>query len=202
MDDVMNKKHPFPLLTECRLRVAIPSALLPAALALVLMAASCSAAGKNNTTQKGAPYQGDTGKALESADRIDREKTYEIYFRLTTPEECIRVEMTSRAPESAIEKKVRVIRTFFIVEKSVDLSKFDVRNAARTVFSEIGRNYDQNWNRTKEITLCSTPSDPIRKMDPSLYRIRFTSFRDDPFSFEIIIYSKNSAVFSEKPAPR
>ena len=90
------------------------------------------------------------------------------------------------------------MKIFFLVEKAIDISRFMNANGKKFVLSEIGRNFDYNWKRKKEIIICSSRVDPIKKFDKAIYRIRFTTFREEDFHFMIKIHSKDKINFLEK----
>lgn len=141
-------------------------------------------------------YNNTTQKAFESDDKIDRWKTYEIFFKLSKDEECININLSSQIFDEAINKNIN-FKTYFIVEKAVDISKFI--SDKKIVYSEIGNNFDNSWNTKQEIEIRSSEMDPIKKLkNSSTYRIRFTTFRDLNFNFSILIFSKNSITLTEK----
>ncbi len=155
-------------------------------------------------------FSGVTEPSIESKSRIDKEKTYEIYFKIKEDEKCIKISMKSSVQYESIVKDEKSVKTYFIVEKAIDISKFikeEPRESSKTVnrdiqktaFSEIGRNFDYRWNRKRSVLICTVGEDPIKKLDKlSLYRIRFTIFMKYNFSFTITVNSDQKIIFIKK----
>lgn len=141
-----------------------------------------------------------SGKAnnkIKADKPIDTGKTYEVFFRLREREECIKIVVSSFTIDDIQENEVG-IKTFFIVEKAVDMSRF--RNMEKKeLYLEIGRNYDTAWERERDVLICSSGSDPIRQLGKGLYRIRFTTFYEEGFDYEVDIFSENRVEIKEKP---
>ncbi len=151
------------------------------------------------TTPKTPAYRltgalsGITGRAIESTQSINREKTYRIFFALSQPENCIRLKVISRR---AVNENIYVeqpIFVYFIIERAVDIRHFGLKKEP-FVFSEIGRNYDSNWNRRGDIEICSDAEDPIRKLAPGVYRIRFSVLEDTAVNFTFTVFTNNGDV--------
>lgn len=144
-------------------------------------------------------YAGKTGAAILSAQRGDFNRSYEIYFTLAEPEKCLDIGITAKRSGreySFVQEKINV---FFIVERAVNVSQFHLRNNP-FIFSEIGRNFDLNWESMKSIWVCTTKTDPLKKIDAGVYRLRFSMPAAGEFDFEIRILSGRGTVsFSTVP---
>ncbi len=141
-------------------------------------------------------FTGGSAGEIGSGEKIDQWKTFEIFFLFKNNEDCIKINITSEMFEE-IENKKKLIKTYFIIEKAIDVSKFN--SDSNILYSEISRNYDSNWTAKQEIEICSSDSDPIKRLNKGdLFRIRFTTFRDDNYKYIINIYSKNPVNISEK----
>ena len=57
------------------------------------------------------------------------------------------------------------------------------------MYSEIGRNYDEDWGLLEKIEVCTSPEDPLKKLDPGLYRIRFAVFEQADIMFTVNVLS-------------
>ncbi|MCU0821979.1 MAG: hypothetical protein MUC95_05835 [Spirochaetes bacterium] len=132
---------------------------------------------------------------MMSNDKIDTGKTFLVYFLINNEEECIEVNVNAVYTDESIQSEVSA-KTFFIVEKAVDISKFG-DPGERVYFTELGRNFDFSWNRERELRICTSELDPIKKLRKDIYRIRFTIFREENFNYEVYIKSENRIVIEE-----
>jgi hypothetical protein len=141
-------------------------------------------------------FTGNTTSEVESKDKIDNWKTFEIFFNLNNNEDCIKVNLSSEIYDEILNKNIP-IKTYFIVEKAIDISKFSLDK--KSMFSEMGRNYDYNWNTRLEINICSSETDPIKTLNKNNnFRIRFTVFRDINFKYTVKIFSNQLISITEK----
>ncbi len=85
-----------------------------------------------------------TGDHMRSDAQIDKGNTYEIYFSLKEKEECIKVILISKLLDEAALSQ-RIAKSFFIVEKSLDVSKFAESANKKKIYFELGRNFDSRW---------------------------------------------------------
>ncbi len=142
--------------------------------------------------------KGISSREIESRDKIDDGKTFELFFTLDNDEDCLMIDVSSEVYDIILNKNVR-IKTFYIIEKSVDLSRFGPDKI--NVFSEIDRNYDYNWNAKQKIEICSSATDPIKIFKKNNnFRLRFTVFSDKNFKYEITISSEHRIIITEKNA--
>ncbi len=171
-------------------------------IAIVLHAAliSCATAKKEISYSRKKAYTGVTNPSLESKKTIDRGKTYLIYFKLKEKDKCVKFSIHSRVPIESVGEKEKIVKTYFIVEKRIDISSFyrEEDTSAKYTYSEIGRNFDHVWNRKQQLTICTVPGDPIKKFDTGIFRVRFTTFTDEDFRFKIILYSNKEVAFMEQ----
>lgn len=132
--------------------------------------------------------KGYTAEKKAIKDKIDRGKTYEITFTLKNDEDCIKIRIDSSVFNKALDKKIS-IKTYFSFEKLIDLSKFADLNKENH-YSAIATNYDYSWNIKPEIKICSRENPIERLTKKSKYRIRFTTFEERDFEYNILIQSE------------
>ena len=139
--------------------------------------------------------KGVSADRLTAEDRIDKGKTYQVFFIINEKEECIKVNVNAVYMDETTQSEVSG-KTFFIVEKAVNISSFgDFKK--KVLFTELGRNFDFSWNRERDAIICSSESDPIKKLKKDIYRIRFTVFKDEEFNYEVNVQSENTIVIEE-----
>jgi len=136
------------------------------------------------------------GSAAVAAEPIDRYETYQVFFTLEKAVPAISVSVSADYVADIFgTKKSR--RTYFIVEKRVAIPRRG--GAANAVFVELGRNFDADWNREKDILIASDATRPFHSLNPSdLYRVRFTAFAREPFEFTITVKADCGVAFVEK----
>jgi len=134
--------------------------------------------------------------AAITAEPIDRYETYQVFFTLEKAVPAISVSVSADYVSDIFgTKKSR--RTYFIVEKRVTIPRRG--GAANAIFVELGRNFDADWNREKDILIASDPTRPFHSLNPSdLYRVRFTAFAREPFEFTITVKADCGVAFVEK----
>lgn len=171
-------------------------------IAIVLHAAlfSCASVKREISYSQKKAYTGVTNPSLESKKTIDRGKTYMVYFKLKEKDKCVKFSIHSRVPIESVGEKEKVVKTYFIVEKRIDISRFyrEEDTSTQYTYSEIGRNFDHVWNRKQQLTICTVPGDPIKKFDTGIFRVRFTTFTNEEFRFKIILYSNKAVTFMEQ----
>jgi len=125
-------------------------------------------------------------EAVKSADPIDRYPASMIFFKLDKNAEALSVNITAEYTADVTGTR-KTKKTYFILEKIIDMSNLKNRKD-KYFYAEIGRNFDPDWNRQKEIILVSSSSEPFKNLDGnSLYRIRFTTFSTTNVDFTITI---------------
>jgi hypothetical protein len=135
-------------------------------------------------------------KARMTRDEIDRYETHEVYFKLDKAVDSIKIGITAVfVADIAGTKESRV--TYFIVDKIIDVKK--LRNAdVRRIYSEIGRNFDLDWNAKKEIVITSERGSPFKALDEdSVCRIRYTTFSRENFVYTITIDADCGVTFMD-----
>ncbi len=174
---------------------------MAAVLGVVLLLAACGTTTKTGVGEYAFKnyYRGSSSKESLSKEKIDNRPSYEVFFTLEKPEECIRI--TVSAKNSAVQSKYMdpSVRASFVVEKALDISAFNLRTGT-TIYVELGRNYDINWKSERETVVCSAKDSPLRKLTPGLYRIRITAFEARDFSFSIAIASNAAQAVVAGPA--
>ncbi len=146
-----------------------------------------------NKSEKSYP----SGEAMSADDPIDRYAAFAQHFKLEKDAETITVGITAEYVADITGAK-KTKKTYFIVEKLIDMSRF-ANSPRKQMYAEIGRNYDADWNREKELTLTSSKSDHFRKLDAaSTYRIRYTTFSGDPVDFTITIQADCAITYIDK----
>jgi hypothetical protein len=125
----------------------------------------------------------DTARA---AEKIDQYATSMIFFKLDKDIDALAIGITAEYTADIMGTK-KTKKTYFIVEKTVDMSQYKYKNF-KYHYAELGRNFDSDWNREKEISIVSRKTEPFRNLDGnSLYRIRFTTFSTENLDFTIKI---------------
>ncbi|MCU0849291.1 MAG: hypothetical protein MUD12_15520 [Spirochaetes bacterium] len=159
---------------------------------IIAIIVSCSSPKKSRVYKNTAVKNGTSAGQQKSAERIDRGDTAEAFFKLDGKADCIRIEVFSRTPDASPDK-MRTLKSYFIVEKMLEIS----RN--KRAFSEIGRNYNADWQVKRRLTICSSETDPIKKLDPAVYRIRFTTFTPDRYDYSIKASADCGIAFRDRP---
>lgn len=109
-----------------------------------------------------------------SNDLLDNYPTSELYFKLNSPAKCITVNVTAKY-ESDYLNEAASPKIFFVVQRELDIQHFSQTN--KSIFVELGKNFNSNWDHSSSVKICTISSDPIQKIAPDiLYRIKFTDF--------------------------
>jgi hypothetical protein len=138
-------------------------------------------------------HNGASKTSLQSIEKIEKEKTYLVNFTIELQEECLLTKITAKPVNSYAGRQ----NIYFIVEKALDLHKFKFTDN-NEIFSELDRNFNNNWERRTDIEICSSGTDPIKKLEPGKYRIRFSSLDNNDFDFEITIQTNKAPVLFNK----
>jgi hypothetical protein len=134
------------------------------------------------------------GEAIQTNDTIDRYATMVAYFRLGNPVDEISVSITAEYVADITGAK-KIKKTYFIVEKIVNMSKYKYRDM-KYLYAEIGRNFDADWNREKDLVLLSDKTVPFKALDEkSIYRIRYTTFSTEETDYTITIGANCEVTF-------
>jgi len=134
------------------------------------------------------------GEAVRTVDQIDRYDTLIAYFKLGKPVNEISINILAEYVADITGAK-KTKKTYFIVEKIVDMSKYKYRDM-KYLYAEIGRNFDPDWNREKELVIASNKTVPFKALDEnSIYRIRFTTFSTEDTDYAITINADCEVTF-------
>jgi hypothetical protein len=158
----------------------------------------CATAAERPAYLNNVVYSVISSRDLEAPQRIGNARTYGITFTLARPEKCVEVSVRGKRITREYSYTDQSVRVFFIVERQIDLSTFTPAGQRR-VYSEIGRNYDQDWGILEKIEVCTSPQDPLKKLDPGLYRIRFAVFEQADVMFTVNVLSNaGDVIFTGK----
>lgn len=132
--------------------------------------------------------KGTSGDSQVSDQKIAADTTYQLFFTIKQPEKCVKISFVSAIREDTLKEAItREVNTYYIVERIVDIDRF--RTGDKTIFYEFGRNFDTRWNSSHTIVVCTDSLDPLKKLNPGLYRIRFSSFRSPEYGYSVEIHS-------------
>lgn len=161
------------------------------------VATGCVTAGSRREYQISAKKSFSSAEIRHAGDPIDRYPAFAQHFRLEKEIEAMTVGISAEYVADITGAK-KTKKTYFIVEKRIDMSRF-ASITRKDLYAEIGRNFDAEWNREKELTLISDTSDFFKKLDAeAIYRIRFTTFSPDPVDFTITIEADCGITFIEE----
>ncbi|MCP4136570.1 MAG: hypothetical protein GY754_36710 [bacterium] len=136
-------------------------------------------------------HKGTSSKSTLSKDTIDNEKTYEVYFRIKKAVDCIKINIHSSTLPNKLTKKTKVLKSYFVIDKAIDISHFNRASGSEKkvyAFTKITANFDDKWSRKRDIVICSSPEDLLKKLDSSsLFRLRFSVLLRQNFNYTINI---------------
>lgn len=144
-------------------------------------------------------FSNTTAVTKTSSDSIDGAQTFEVFFKLDKPAECISVEMTSVFLQKTFPLQKIPKKTFFIVEKELKLPGHKMKTVRQ--FIALGKNFNSDWESFTPVKICNSKNDPISRLNGSDYRIRFTIFEKTEFYYIINISSDSKIIFGESTAP-
>jgi len=171
-----------------RYRVIPMNAIPKKSLTLLITAAiallpGCTRMNTKGTYSSEQTSTGTVSEKIKSPDSIDRAITYEIYFRPEKPLRCMMIGLTAAYNDQGLSGKSKPLRIFFMVDRLIDVTRYG-KTENRFVHTEMAKNYNNDWEQTKEITLCSRDNDPMMQIENnSRYRVRFTSFTSEKFDY-------------------
>jgi len=162
-------------------------------LSTALLAISCAGSDKKGPGNARI-FTGSSRNMTRAAESIDGYVTRELFFTLSKKVNCITVKATAEYTPYQFAKEKKIARTFFILERLVDLSRYGQKNAR--VFTELGRNFSDRWGRQRSVTVCTSLRLPLQRIDSkSVYRIRFTTFLKGTFDYTITVFSDTPVRF-------
>ena len=176
------------------IRITLIQIIIPALLVL-----SC-AESPNKPLKQAESARGPAEQFHISKDLIDREKTAEVYFRLEKSVSRIHVSVRALEKMNDFDTDPVPSKTFFIVDKAIDVTRFNPDKGTKLVYTELARNFTPSWERELEIDVVSQKDDPILTLDKdSLYRLRFTVFNKGNYTFDISIQADCRVFFTDAP---
>ncbi len=126
-----------------------------------------------------------TSDSTETADSlIDNSTTYQCYYILSRPESKLRISMNAAGNSEELQP-------YFIAEKYYKLT---INAVDLDSYTEIGANHDSDWTIQQPLEIIPSPEDPLIALNTGIYRIRFTVFSEEPFSYTITIGSNSAEV--------
>jgi hypothetical protein len=151
---------------------------------LFLAVSSCSILPqRDGYTYKSALSINSKNVAL-SKSKIDSSSTRELFFHLDKSEVVIQVTL-SLSGTNLLGESIPEI-PFFVVEKVFTLND-------QTEYCRLGENFDTNYTLRDPILIVNdNTSDPLCRLTPGTYRIRFTFFDEKEFEGKCIIESQRS----------
>ena len=177
---------------------SVSCALTIACALLALSVSGCTSNLREKSYRNTAVAVVPLDRTIRTNDRIDRYTTFVSYFRIAKDVESMKIGVSAEYVADIMGRK-KARNTYFIVEKAVDMSRLGNRNLAR-LHAELGRNFNGDWNRDKEITLVSSKSEPFKNLDAaSLYRVRYTTFAEENFTYTVTIKADCAVTFVEEP---
>ncbi|MFW6366646.1 MAG: hypothetical protein ACOC2H_09280 [Spirochaetota bacterium] len=139
-------------------------------------------------------YSGTSSETLSPDIPIDTGATYAAYLVLVAPEGRVRISMNASAVTDDTVPEDGKLLPYFIVEKYHTLT---TEESVSEMFTVIGANHDSDWTIRTPVELRSPDDDPLAVLTDGIYRIRFTVFSDDPFTYEITVSTNHEeAVFA------
>jgi len=108
------------------------------------------------------------GSVKQSADLIEKSRSMEIFFELTSDIDSLslKIILTSRISLT----KERNLMTFFVLDRGVSA---ETLSGKKFVYTEIYRNFDKDWNILKSEKIEFKNSDaPFQRLSKGIYRIR------------------------------
>ncbi len=166
-------------------------------LVALIAAGSCSRNRRDRNYRYINKKSGTISGAIKSGIPIDRYETYQVYFMLEKEVDAVKIAMTSKYIEDTLVKKETRLKTYFVLEKMIDISHFSQIKDRFTSY-ELGKNFDDDWRREQELTIFSSKSEPMKKLDNrSTYRIRFTTFSEEQFNYTVAVHADCNVIFRE-----
>lgn len=159
-----------------------------AAIFLILYSLWCTTPGTPGDYRHTTRFEGISISSEKSDQKIANDTTWQLFFTLKKPEKCIKIVFSSLMKVETLKQPIQSeINTYFVVEKIVDISRYKAEK--KSIFYEIGRNFDIRWNSSPLAVLCTDETDPLKKLDQGLYRIRFSGLKSTNFHYRVEIFS-------------
>jgi len=165
-------------------------------LLIVILITGCSSGQKEQEIKQTVYTHGNTSEnSIKSAEKIDNNITYEVFFSLESSTECLNIEIESVYLQKTFPVQKIPKKTFFIVEKEIILPAAATKNKTRYI--PIGRNFNNDWEIFSPVKICTLKNDPLSVLNKAKYRIRLTTFEKLPVYYVITINSDSKVVFAE-----
>ena len=136
-------------------------------------------------------YGNSTDSINRSSIKIDGAATYELLFSLAGETECFTIEIVSAFLRKEFPISRVPAKTYFIVEKVMNIEKFKSRK--KQVFIPLAKNYNSEWDVFSPVKICRMGGDPLSRLSKSDYRIRFTTMRKET-AYSIVTINSPRAV--------
>jgi hypothetical protein len=161
---------------------------------LILLFPGCTGTVKD-TLDQNQIYSNSTESTKPSVEKIDGTSTYEISFNLEKPADCMSIELEAVYLNKSFPIQRVPKNSFFIVEKRLKLAQFNLKTDK--FFTQIGRNFNNDWEIYSPVKICTNNADPLSMIDASEYRIRFSTFEKRPFYYVVKIACESKVIFNE-----
>jgi len=165
---------------------------------LLVVLSACTIDKKNTAVQTVFTYGNSTENSIKSAESIDNNPTYQVFFNIEQKAECITVDIESVYLQKSFPIQKIPKKTFFIIEKEIILTHKTLKNKSKYI--PIGRNFNNEWEIFSPVKICSIKNDPLSQLDNSRYRIRLTTFEKLPVYYIITINSDQNIIIPAENA--
>lgn len=163
---------------------------------MLVIFTACSSTGQPTIYDNVFYYSGNSENTDVSSESIDRERTYELFLAIEGESDCVKISFESETPPHPVTGKTQKINIFFEIDKKIDISPF--KKKQNYTFSSFARNYDNEWSHSPSAEICSTDLKPIAPLhEGTILRVRFTLFRYDNFSYELIVEADSRITIME-----
>jgi len=140
-------------------------------------------------------YGNTTDKTKISTDRIDGSSTYEVYFTLEKPADCMTIEIETVFLQKTFPLQRIPKKTYFIIEKKLLLPQ--LKSSKDSSYTPLGKNFNNDWELFTPVKVCTNKNDPLSVIDVSEYRIRFTAFDKRQLYYIITISCESKVIFRD-----
>lgn len=165
----------------------------------IILCTGCGEQIRETHTNEEQQYGNTTENTKVSIDRIDNYPTYQVLFTLDKPADCFSIEIDSVYLQKSFPVQKIPARTYFIVEKKLKLPASGKKE--EIIYTQLGRNFNSDWDVFSPVKVCSSANDPLSKLDISEYRIRFTTFEKKLAWYVITVTCKSKIIFSGEIQP-
>ncbi len=163
-------------------------------LVFLTLSAACSQPVKDTFNQ--IQTSGNTTKNTGlSNEKIDGSPTYEVFFTLEKPVDCMTINIESASLQKTFPVQKIPKTTYFIIEKKLNMPQYKTK--LDNTYTQIGRNFNSEWELYSPVKICSNPGDPLSTINESEYRIRFSAFEKAELYYIITITCESKVIFIE-----